>query len=123
MLYFGHQKLRKGQFHSGSGKAILCDPPKRLLDFTRGIMDKGGFTSMNLDIFETTDGRYLVNELQSLFGSYSPIQMRVDDKSARYRYESLAGKWILEEGIFCQNGSCNLRVKALLKVLGKSFED
>lgn len=117
--YFGHQKLKKGWSHSGSGRVGWYDPPKQLLDFVREVTDKGEFTSMDLDIFETKDGRYLVNELQSVFGSYLPYQMLIDSKPGRYIYEYSTGQWIFEEGVFCQNGSCNLRVEALLEKLGK----
>jgi glutathione synthase/RimK-type ligase-like ATP-grasp enzyme len=119
--YFGHQKLKKGWSHSGSGRVGWYDPPKQLLDFAREVTDKGKFTSMDLDIFETKDGHYLVNELQSIFGSYLPYQMLVNEKPGRYIYEPSIGQWIFEEGIFCQNGSCNLRVKVLLEKLGKSL--
>jgi len=117
--YFGHQKLKRGDFHSGSGETGWYDPPKKLLDFARNVTEKGGFTSMDLDIFETIDGRYLINELQSLFGSHLPYQMLVNDKPGRYIYEPLSDRWIFEQGVFCRNASCNLRVEALLEVLGK----
>jgi glutathione synthase/RimK-type ligase-like ATP-grasp enzyme len=120
--YFGHQKLKKGEFHSGSLKVGWYDPPKKLLDFARSLTDKGGFTSMNVDIFETSDGRYLVNELQSLFGSYLPYQMLVNGQPGRYLYDKSIKNWVFEKGIFCQNGSCNLRVQALVETLGHRVE-
>ncbi len=120
--YYGHQKLKEGQFHSGSGKAIWRDPPKKLLDMAREIADVGSFTSMNLDIFETTDGKYLVNELQSLFGSHAPYQMLVNGKAGRYVYDYDCKSWHFEEGIFCQNASYRPRVIALLEKLGQQVE-
>jgi glutathione synthase/RimK-type ligase-like ATP-grasp enzyme len=115
--YFGHQKLKKGDFHSGSGLVGWEDPPRALLDFAREITDRAAFTSMDLDIFETPDRRYLVNELQALFGSYLPYQMRVNDRPGRYVWDQSAKGWCFEEGIFNQNGSCSLRVQALIEVL------
>lgn len=120
--YFGHQKLKKGQFHSGSKKAGWYDPPEKLLDFVREVTDKDGFTSMDLDIFETTDGRYLVSELQCVFGTVRPYQMLVNGKAGRYLYAYDARSWHFEEGIFCQNGCCNLRVEALVEMLGDHVE-
>jgi hypothetical protein len=120
--YFGHQKLRKGEFHSGSGKVGWYDPPKELFDFVRSVTDAGRFTSMDLDIFETGDGRFIVNELQCVFGSILPYQMLVNGRAGRYLYESSRGSWAFEEGIFCQNACCNLRVEALVRGLGHKLE-
>ena len=117
--FFAHQKLKMGDFHSGSGLVEWCDPPRRLLDFARETTDKGGFTSMNLDTFETPDGRYFVSELQSVFGSYLPYQMRVNDTPGRYLYDASRREWVFERGEFNKNGSCNLRVETLLRMLGK----
>ena len=77
---------------------------------------------MDLDIFETDDGRYLVNELQSVFGTVRPYQMLVKSKAGRYLYNYDAKAWHFEEGIFCQNGCCNLRVQALVERLGHKVE-
>lgn len=115
--YFGHQKLRKGDFHSGSRMYGWYDPPRELLDFTREITEDSKFTSMCVDIFETMDGKYFVNELQSLFGASQPHQMRVNGKQGRYIYDSQKEQWRFEEGEFNTNGSCNLRVEVLLKIL------
>ena len=116
--YFGSQKLRRGDFHSGTGVDVWYDPPKKLLDFTREITDHAGSRSMSLDIFETVDGRYLVNELQTVFGTALPYEMLVNGKAGRYLYNGSTGDWRFEEGIFCQNGCCNLRVADVLKALG-----
>ena len=120
--YFGHQKLKKGDFHSGSGEVGWYDPPKKLLDFVREVTNMGGFNSMNLDIFETADGCYLVNELQSMFGTIRPYQMLVKGKAGRYLYDYDAKSWHFEEGVFCQNGCCNLRIETLVEMLGHQVE-
>ncbi|MBE0641904.1 MAG: hypothetical protein IH599_07700 [Bacteroidales bacterium] len=106
--YFGHKKLLRDGFASGSGKASLEQPPDELLHLTRRICETGGFRSMNLDIFETMDGEFLVNEMQTIFGSYKPVQMRVDGLPGRYLYED--GSFRFEEGVFNQHGSHLLRV-------------
>lgn len=117
--YFGTQKLRRGDFHSGTGVDVWYDPPVKLLEFARAITETGGFRCMCLDIFETEDGRYLVNELQTVFGTNRPYEMLLNGTPGRYLYDNSAGSWHFEEGVFCQNGCCNLRVADLLESLGE----
>ncbi len=118
--YFGHQKLMKGDFHSGSGLVGWETPPERLLDFVREITEIGPFTSMDVDIFEAPDGRYLVNELQCMFGSYLPYQMLVDGNRGRFVRDEADKSWAFQEGTFNQNASCNLRVETFVRQLGKT---
>lgn len=106
--YFGHQKLAKGKFHSGSGNVGWVRPPEELLDLVKNITDKNGFGSMDIDIFEDVNGNYYINELQTIFGSYDNSQMYIDGKPGRFLNKK--GNWVFEEGYFNQNGSCNLRV-------------
>jgi glutathione synthase/RimK-type ligase-like ATP-grasp enzyme len=118
--YFGHQKLRDGEFHSGSGKVGWYDPPRKLLDFVRELTDNAGYTAMNMDIFEAPEGHFVVNEIQSHFAAYIESQMYIDGRPGRYRYDYAKRKWRFEEGIFCRNGCCNLRVEALLDLLDRT---
>jgi hypothetical protein len=118
--YFGHQKLKQGEFHSGSGKVGWYDPPIVLLDFVRNLTDKAGFTAMNIDVFHTPDGRYLVNEFQSHFAAQIESQMYINGKPGRYLYNYVAAEWQFEEGVFCRNSCCDLRVEALLSLLNKN---
>ncbi|PWJ88082.1 hypothetical protein C7380_12020 [Oceanotoga teriensis] len=113
--FFGHQKLAKGKFHSGSGKVGWVKPPEELLNLVKRITDENGFRSMDIDIFETLDNKFYVNELQAIFGSYDNSQMYIDGKPGRYLFKD--GEWIFEEGYFNQNGSFNLRVEDFLKIL------
>lgn len=117
--YFGHQKLidDKG-FHSGAGiGAIWRTPPKELLDLCVQICEKGHFSSMACDIFETDEKKYYVNELQTTFGSYAESQMIIDGKPGRYIRKN--NKYIFEEGIFNKCGSYLLRVEDFIKQLNK----
>jgi len=116
--YFGHQKLRRGQFHSGSKLVGWCPPSAQLLDFVRDVTDRGPFTSMNIDVFQTRDGRFLVNELQALFGSKRPYQMLINGQMGRYVHGGADNGWVFEPGNFCANNSCNLRVQYLLRQKG-----
>ncbi len=114
--YFAWRKGRKGDFHSGSKITLWENPPPALLDFAHDINVRGGFSSMAIDIFETVDGRWLVNELQTLFGTSTASQMQIDGLSGRYR-RTAAGHWEFEEGLFSRNGCCNLRVEAFVAQL------
>jgi len=115
--YFGHQKLidDKG-FHSGAGiGAIWRKPPKKLLNMCDDICKKGQFNSMACDIFETSDKKYYVNELQTTFGSYAESQMIINNKPGRYKKEN--DNFIFEEGIFNKFGSYLLRVEDFINQL------
>ena len=113
--YFGHQKLEKDGFCSGSGRVGWVRPPEQLLNMLDDICEKGGFNSMDVDIFEDVTGRYYVNELQTIFGSYDNSQMYIDGKPGRFIKHD--GKWVFEEGYFNLNGSCNLRVENFINIL------
>jgi len=115
--FFAFEKLKRGDFHSGSGRWLFDDPPIRLMDFCRDITGGAGFLSMSMDVFETRDGEYLVNELHTVFASPSPHKLRVGGKPGRYLYDESAKIWRFEEGTFCQNACCNLRVEAVLEKL------
>lgn len=113
--YFGHQKLLEGDFASGSNKVGWIKPPEELLYMVKDICEKGKFYSMACDIFETEDGRFLVNEIQSLFGSYLDSQMYIDGVPGRYLYQD--DKFVFEEGVFNRHGSYLLRVEHFMKIL------
>lgn len=114
--FFGHQKLLKGDFASGSGRAGWEAPPRHLLELVRGLTDRFGFRSVAVDIFETVDDRFLINEVQSLFGSYDDAQMRVDGVPGRYQYRD--GEYRFEEGHFNVHNSYKLRVEDFAALLG-----
>ena len=72
---------------------------------------------MAMDVFETSDGNLLINELQSIFGSVDTAQMYIEGIPGRYK--RINGDFIFEEGRFCKNASCNLRIKDLLIILSQ----
>lgn len=113
--YAGHQKLLKKGFASGSDKIGWAEPPLKLFDLAREICVKGDFDSMDVDIFETIEGKFLVNELQTMFGSYSVYQMKKDGKPGIYRYKD--GEYKFIEGEYHQFGSNILRVKNFVEIL------
>lgn len=113
--FFGHQKLNKNGYFSGSGLVGWEKPPEKLLNLIKEVCEKGNFDSMDLDIFEDKNGRYWINEMQTIFGSYNQSQMYIDNVPGRFVFNN--GKWIFEEGYFNKNYSCNLRVNSFVDML------
>lgn len=116
--FFGHPKGRLGDFHSGSGKVEWTPPERRHLDLLKQVTEIGGFSSMDVDIFETTTGELLVNELQTVFGAgFSVDQARVNGQAGRYVHQGGPDPWVFEEGDFARNACANARVGHLLQRL------
>ena len=113
--FFGHVKGCVGGFHSGSGVVEWDVPEERHLNFLLEVTEKGGFRSMDVDVFETTDGRLLVNELQAVFGaSHSVDQMRKDGIPGRFVQKAGSSEWIFEPGDFARNACANERIRYLI---------
>lgn len=115
--YFGHQKLLKGEFASGSGLVGWVAPPIELLKMVHKLCDKGGFLCMDTDIFETEEGKYYINELQASFGSIRDYQMSIDGHHGRYVYKN--GEFVFEEGDFNVFGSTKLKIEHFIQLLSK----
>ena len=109
--FFAHKKLKAGDKASGSLMKNYDNPPSGLLDFVREITEKHGFRSQAIDIFES-DGRYLVNEMQCIFGQSDSFQMLVDGRPGRYLFTE--GDWHFREGDFAINECYNLRLQYLI---------
>lgn len=112
--WFGHEKSKAEDqvFMSGSGINKWTPPPKDLLDFCNQISEKYGFVTMCFDVFQSQDGEYLVNELQTWFGSYNPSQMYVDGIPGRYIRRDT--EWVFEAGLFNDVQSMPLRLIAYI---------
>ena len=122
--YFCRFKEKKGEFHSGSGSVRWERPDRRLLDLIRSVTERAGFTSMNLDVFETTDGRLLVNEMHTVFGDIAEANReRGGEAMGRWRYDEAGDAWLFEPGYFYQNACANLRVEYLLQRLAARGTD
>ncbi|WP_294142902.1 hypothetical protein [uncultured Sanguibacteroides sp.] len=117
--YFGHQKLLKGQFASGSGRVGWVEPPKELLFLIKNICEKHQFDSMAMDVLESKDGEFYINELQSLFGSFLPYQMRIDDIPGRFIFKE--NDFVFEEGEFNMINSNVLRVSDFMKKINDGY--
>ena len=117
--FFGLKKRKKGNFASGSGMPLWVEPPRELFELTKHICEVGQFDSMAVDILEAENGDFYVNEIQSLFGSTSPFQLRVNNKPGRYKY--INNNWIFEEGEYNRFGSCLLRVEDFVMKLNNKY--
>lgn len=113
--YFGHQKLLRGDFASGSDLVGWERPPDELLNIVRNICADSKFDSMAIDIFETQEGAFVINELQALFGSYNPSQMYIEGKPGKLIREG--EKWVFVEGYYNRHGSYLARVESFVKSL------
>ncbi|MCZ7637775.1 MAG: hypothetical protein M5U12_18100 [Verrucomicrobia bacterium] len=118
--YFGHPKGRVGDFHSGSGKVEWDPPEPRHLDFLKYVTDLGGFTSMDVDVFETRDGLLLVNELQTVFGAgFSVDQTRINGEAGRFARDPDKGGWCFQAGDYARNACANARVLHVVAELSR----
>lgn len=116
--YFGYEKIKVGDFHSGSHSWAYSRPDDKLLNLLKDVTDKGSYKSMDLDVFVSKDGRMLINEMQAVFGMGNPYEMCVvNEKPGRMLYNEDTKVWYFDEGLFCQNHMWNLRVQYLLEKL------
>jgi glutathione synthase/RimK-type ligase-like ATP-grasp enzyme len=115
--YFGYEKIRVGDFHSGTAQWRYVRPPNNLLNLTRELTERGGFTSMSVDIFLDEVGNFYVNELQGVFGMLNDYACMVNGKVGRMLRDHRTGEWRFEEGDFCRNRMCNLRVQVVLGMI------
>jgi len=117
--YFGHQKLLKGKFASGSDRVGWVEPPKELLFMIKEVCEVGKFDSMAMDVLESIDGKYYINELQSLFGSFLPYQMKINDVPGRFIF--INNNFVFEAGEFNACNSNILRVKDFICKLTNDY--
>lgn len=121
--YFGKEKaLGEQGFHSGTNRKCWNIPPLEVFDLARKVCQLGNFGTMSLDIFETDTGQFLVNELQTFFGSFDVQNQMYREEHGRlvgFRryYDDTTHAWREEKGEFCQNYCFNLRVLDFVKSL------
>jgi len=107
-------KERRGDFHSGSGLVKWARPVTALLDLVWEVTERGGFRSMNVDVFETGDGRLLVNELHAVFGGIREENLERGREDMGRWLRTPEGRWRFEPGFFYANACANLRVELIL---------
>jgi hypothetical protein len=113
--YLAIDKVRRGDFHSGSGTMRWAAPSRDNLDLVRKLTERGGFRCMNVDLFLTKDGRTLVNELHAVFGG---PKIESKESMGRHLYDAAADRWTFEPGGYYRNYCCNLRVMDALRLTG-----
>jgi len=112
--FFAHKKAIFNLKASGSKVIDYVKPPLGLLDFARNICFQHRFNFMAIDILEDSNGDYLVNELQTLFGHVQDYIMSLNSIPGRYRF--ISNSWQFEPGNFNSNESYNLRLKAIIDI-------
>jgi len=113
--FFAHKKLVHNHKASGSLLKGYENPPFKLMDFVKEVTDRNDLTSVAIDLFETRDKGYLVNEIQCFFGQSDPYQMLVNGKPGRYINAN--DQWIFQEGDFNINESYDLRIQHVLELI------
>ncbi len=106
--YFAHKKMPVNNKTSGSLIKDYSSPPLEVLDFVRDVSTQQDLDSISMDLFESQGG-YLINEIQCIFGQSDDYQMKVDGKIGRYIF--VDGSWKFEEGHFNENENYDLRLK------------
>lgn len=120
--FFGYEKLRVGDFHSGAHKSNYGFPPIELLNFVKQVTEKFHFSSMAFDILVRDGTTFFVNELQTVFGMrFVRDVCIVDGVPGRIVFNEEKQKWEFEPGNYSRNKLCNLRVQALCKHLSHLF--
>lgn len=109
--YFAYKKLKVGDKTSGAKSLAFENPPLDMLDFVHEISEKNNITCAAFDLF-FSNGRYLINEIQTLFGHIKDHILEVDGKPGRYIHQN--GRWIFEQGNFNTNESYDLRLQVAL---------
>ncbi|MDD4219276.1 MAG: hypothetical protein PHR10_03735 [Sphaerochaetaceae bacterium] len=105
--YFAYKKYKVGDKASGAKNLGYAIPPLRLLTCIKDIAEKHGIVSAAFDVFEHGD-RYLINEIQAIFGHKMDHILEVDGRAGRYIFQD--GSWVFEEGKFNTNESYDLRL-------------
>ena len=114
--FFAHKKLIEKNKASGSLLKNYDDPPLDLFEFVKKITDKYHLYSQAVDVFES-ENKYIINEMQCIFGQSDSFQMLVGGKPGRYT--KIKGVWEFEEGDFNKNESYNLRVAYIVDKMDK----
>lgn len=110
-------KGRRGDFHSGSGLVTWARPTPALLELAWQVTERGQFRSMDVDVFETRDGRLLVNELHAVFGAIEEKNLQRGTEDMGRWLRTAAGAWRFEPGFFYDHACANLRVEEVLRAV------
>ena len=114
--YFGYEKVKRGEFHSGTGLGEWNTPSNELLQLIHSVAEECGSSCMSMDVFQVPEGKLYINEMQCMFGAYDTAQMYVNGTPGRF-VRNQDGVFAFEKGHFCVNHCCNLRVEDLISIL------
>jgi hypothetical protein len=109
--FFCRLKLKKGDFHSGSGDIVWAKPPRNLLDLTKDISQKFQTPNVNIDYFETEQGDFLINEIHALWGGKV---IKDEELEGRYVQNPKESNWSFEKGDFFGRRCAELRLHWLV---------
>lgn len=115
--YFGHQKVKRGEKASGTKGIDYVPPPEKLLNFVRNTCEKFNFNCMAFDLFEDSDGSYLINEMQCIFGHVQAYICEFNGQPGRFFHRDK--KWLFEAGMFNTNLSFDLRLENVISILDR----
>lgn len=115
--FMSHKKIPRNNFASGSGQKLFVPPSIELLNFIRCVTDKMNVQNAAVDVYETANETFLVNEIQTYYGK--PHIMKKDNISGRYVFAS--NKWVFEAGDFSKNDMCDIRLDFALDLLSKNM--
>lgn len=111
--YFAYKKLKVGDKSSGVKSFAYENPPIEMMDFIRNLSNEHQITCAAFDLFQV-NGKFLVNEIQTLFGHKNDHILEVDGRSGRYCFSN--NRWVFEAGDFNANESYDLRLSAALNL-------
>jgi len=111
--YFAYKKFKVGDKASGAKNLGFGNPPLALMSWIRDITIEFKINSAAFDVF-VSNGQFLINEIQTIFGHKMDHILEIDGKPGRYLHEN--GEWVFEEGMFNSNKSFDLRLEAALKL-------
>lgn len=115
--FFGHRKVEDASTgkHSGSMLKGWDNPSKELLDLLYEVTERGGFRSMNADMFRDKEGNIYINELHAVFGQSTDHLMIVEGKPGRYLRKD--GQWVFEAGDFVKGHSAKARIEYFIETI------
>jgi len=109
--YFCHKKGKYKDKCSGTTVIDYSYPSITLLEYIKQICDWQDLVSVAIDVFEYR-GKYLINEIQAIFGHVQEHILEVNGQPGRYI--NIDGEWIFEKGYYNINESYDLRLKVAM---------
>lgn len=107
--YMCRLKQKVGDFHSGSGDVGWAKPPVELLNMIKKVSEMFEVPNINIDFFESEDGKYTINEIHSLWGG--PKKKKTSEFEGRYLWNDIENEWNFEKGYFYTNRTANLKLE------------